>query len=161
MRIWDAIMRACGGIGAALIAAMTVLVSYDVIARNLGLGSLPWVLEVSEYMLPALICATAPWLMYRGAHIRLDLLRMSVSSTVAAAIDRAVAMVAMAAAAVFTWFSWALLESSRAAGSLVMKALVFPEWWIYIPVPLGFALLTAECARQIFRPAEARPDLAS
>ena len=33
-----------------------------------------------------------------------------------------------------------------------MKALVFPEWWLYVPVPICFALLSLECARRVWRP---------
>lgn len=160
MRFWDMVMRGCGGFSAALIAAMTLLVAYDVVARNIGLGSLPWVLEISEYMLPTLICASAPWLMYRGAHIRLDLLRMLTGPALNRAMEVVVAVVATVAAALFTWFALELLLTSRAAGNIVMKALIFPEWWIYIPVPIGFALLTLECARQIFMAPDMREGLA-
>lgn len=160
MKLWDMIMRGCGGFSAALIAAMTLLVSYDVVARNVGLGSLPWVLEITEYMLPALICASAPWLMYRGAHIRLDLLRMLTGPRVGRAMEVVVAVVATVASALFTWFALQLLLNSRAAGNIVMKALIFPEWWVYIPVPIGFALLTLECARQIFMTPDVREGLA-
>lgn len=161
MKIWELVMRLCGGISAALIAAMTLLVSYDVIARNLGLGSLPWVLEVTEYMLPALICASAPWLMFRGSHIRLDLLRTLLPRRMIAPLDKATAAVATLSSAVFTFYALKLMLASKASGNLVIKALVFPEWWVYLPVPIGFGLLTLECLRQMFRPAETHADLVS
>jgi TRAP-type C4-dicarboxylate transport system permease small subunit len=50
------------------------------------------------------------------------------------------------------WYAWRMLADSRQAGSLVMKALVFPEWWLYVPVPICFALLSLECARRVWRP---------
>ena len=51
-RAYHWLMHACG-IGAALtIGVMALLVTFDVIARNTGLGSFPWVVEVSEYSLP-------------------------------------------------------------------------------------------------------------
>ena len=48
-------------------------------------------------MLPTLICASAPWLMYRGAHIRLDLLRMLTGRGLNRAMEVAVAVVGTAA----------------------------------------------------------------
>lgn len=161
MKIWELVMRLCGGISAALIAAMTLLVSYDVIARNLGFGSLSWVLEITEFMLPALICASAPWLMFRGSHIRLDLLRLLVPNKVSYVADKITAVVATLSAAIFTWYALKLLLISKASGNMIIKALIFPEWWVYIPVPIGFALLTAECARQVFMPAHTQADLVS
>jgi hypothetical protein len=54
------------------------------------------------------------------------------------------------------WYALRMLLDSRAAGSLVMKSLVFPEWWLYVPVPIGFALLALECGRR--RAVPQRPD---
>lgn len=161
MKIWELVMRLCGGISAALIAAMTLLVAYDVIMRNLGFGSLPWVLEVTEYMLPTLICASAPWLMFRGSHIRLDLLRLVLPAVLIRLVDKLTAVVATLSSAVFSWYALQLMLASKASGNLVIKALVFPEWWIYLPVPIGFGLLALECLRQIFMPAHTQADLVS
>ena len=36
---------------------------------------------------------------------------------------------------------------------MVMKSLVFPEWWLYVPVPLSFGLMTLEFARRLVMPA--------
>ncbi len=153
MKFYDLLMRACGGFAALLVGAMTVLVGYDVVMRNIGMGSLDWILDVTEYMLPTAICASAPWLMYRNQHIRLDLLNMVLPPRVLRHIDRIAATVGVVGAGIFAWYALALLLDSRATGSLVMKSLVFPEWWTYVPVPIGFALLTIECARRAFMPA--------
>jgi TRAP-type C4-dicarboxylate transport system permease small subunit len=32
---------------------------------------------------------------------------------------------------------------------MVIKSIVFPEWWLYAPVPLCFALLAVEFTRRI------------
>ena len=34
----------------------------------------------------------------------------------------------------------------------MIKSLVFPEWWLFAPVPLCFALLAVECLRRLLRP---------
>jgi hypothetical protein len=33
-----------------------------------------------------------------------------------------------------------------------MKSLVFPEWWLFVPVPICFLLLAGECARRLVFP---------
>ncbi|GAA5232235.1 TRAP transporter small permease [Verticiella sediminum] len=152
MKIYGLIMNAFGAVAALLVGVMTALVSYDVIVRNLGLGSLDWVLEVSEYMLPVIICASAPWLMYRNQHIRLDVLNMVLPTRVLRRIDRYAASVGAVVSLIFAWYALLLLLDSRAAGSLVMKSLVFPEWWLFVPVPIGFGALAVECARRAFMP---------
>ncbi len=157
MKFYDALMKACGAVAALLVGLMTVLVSYDVVMRNIGGGGLSWILDVTEYMLPAAICASAPWLMYRNQHIRLDLLNMVLSADRLRMVDRLAAGVGMVASGVFTWYALALIADSRAAGSLIMKSLVFPEWWVFIPVPIGFGLLAIECARRLLLPGTVAP----
>lgn len=145
-------MRGCGGVAAAVIAAVTLGVCWDVIGRNVGLPTVPWINEVTEYALPLATLAAAPWLMWRNAHVRLDLLGALLSPTAQRRLDRVASSVGLAVSLLMAWYALRALLDSRGAGSLVMKALVFPEWWLYVPVPIGFALLALECARRVLLP---------
>ena len=44
------------------------------------------------------------------------------------------------------------LAPRSGAGALVIKSLVFPEWWLFVPVPVCFGLLAVECLRRLLRP---------
>ena len=147
-----ALMRACGYLAAAVIAAITLLVCYDVVGRNIGLPTLPWVNEITEYALPIATLAAAPWLMWRNQHVRLDLLGAVLSRPAQRVADRFASALGLAVSLLMLWYGLAMLLDSRSAGSLVMKALVFPEWWLFVPVPIGFALLALECGRRVFKP---------
>lgn len=147
-----ALMRGCGFVAAAVVGLITLLVCVDVIARNLGWGSLPWILEVTEYALPVATLAAAPWLMWRNQHVRLDLLGMVLGPTGQRRADRISAAVGLAVCLAFVWYGIAALLDSRQAGSLVLKTLMFPEWWTFVPVPIGFALLGLECGRRMLWP---------
>jgi len=72
--MYATLMRACGGVAAAVLGLITAMVCYDVIGRNLGFKSVVWINEVTEYALPIATLAAAPWLMWRNQHVRLDLL---------------------------------------------------------------------------------------
>lgn len=157
MKFYAGLMNALGLCAAVLVAVLTLLVTYDVIARNLGLGSLSWVLEISEYMLPTLISLTAPWLMFRNQHVKLDMLPALLPTRALHRLERGSAAIGMVAAAVFAWYAGMLLLDSKEAGTLVMKSLIFPEWWLYIATPVGFALLALECARRVFLPGTVSP----
>lgn len=152
------LMRLCGGIAATLIAVVTILVCYDVLARNLGLGSVPWIVDVTEYAMPIITLAAAPWLMSRNEHVRLDVLNMVLSPRAQRVTDRVAALVGLVVSIVLVWYGWQALEDSRRSGDMVIKALVFAEWWVYVPVPIGFALLALECARRLLRPGTADTD---
>jgi TRAP-type transport system small permease protein len=145
-------MQACGAAAAVLLGLTVVLVCYDVIARNLGAHSLPWIVEVTEYVLPLATLLAAPWLMYRNEHIRLDILSNTLTPARMAIIDRIAAAFGLVVSAVIAWYAVGVVLDSRAAGALVIKSLVFPEWWLFIPVPACFALLAVECLRRLLRP---------
>lgn len=150
--MYAALMRACGGIAAAVVALITLLVCYDVIGRNIGLVSLHWVNEVTEYALPVATLAAAPWLMWRNQHVRLDLLGAVLSPRAQRQVDRVASAVGLLISLLMVWYSMRMLLDSRGAGSLVMKSLVFPEWWLFVPVPIGFGLLALECGRRVLFP---------
>jgi TRAP-type C4-dicarboxylate transport system permease small subunit len=147
-----ALMRACGVIAAATLGLITLLVCYDVVGRNLGLPTVDWVNEVTEYALPLATLAAAPWLMWRNQHVRLDVLGAMLSPAAQRRVDRVASGLGLVISLAMVWYSIRMLQDSRAAGSLVMKSLVFPEWWLYVPVPIAFALLAIECGRRIFAP---------
>jgi TRAP-type transport system small permease protein len=146
------LMRACGAVAAAVLGLITALVCFDVISRNLGFRSVVWINEVTEYALPIATLAAAPWLMWRNQHVRLDLLGAVLSPAAQRRVDRVSAALGLVISLILVWYGMRTLLDSRAAGSIMLKALVFPEWWTYIPVPIGFGLLALECARRLLWP---------
>ena len=156
-----ALMRGCGLLAAATVAFITLLVCYDVVGRNLGLPSLVWVNEVTEYALPIATLSAAPWLMWRNQHVRLDLLGALLSPAAQRQVDRVASLLGLIVSLVMVWYAVRMLLDSRSAGSLVMKALVFPEWWLYVPVPIGFALLALECGRRVVNPSGLTEEVAA
>ena len=151
----DALMRLCGAIAGAVIGLITVLVCVDVIARNLGIGSLVWIVDLTEYALPIATLAAAPWLAWRNQHVRLDVVNMVLGERGQRRVDRISAGVGLVVSLVIAWYGLQALLDSKRAGSMVLKALVFPEWWLYVPVPIGFGLLALECARRLIWPVAA------
>jgi len=153
MRAWSALMNACGVLAALVVGAIAAAVSYDVIGRNVGLPSLPWIVEITELALPLSTLLAAPWLLHRNQHVRLDVLDAHLSPGWRAALDRIVALVGLVVCLVIVWYAVAVIRDNIAIGAMVMKSLVFPEWWVYLPVPASFGLMAAEFARRIVAPA--------
>jgi TRAP-type C4-dicarboxylate transport system permease small subunit len=149
--VYHLVMQACGVLAALTIGAVALLVTFDVVARNLGLANLAWVVEISEYSLPLATFLAAPWLLYRNEHVRLDMLLGALPRTAARALDRLAELVGVAVSVVFVWYGLRVIADSRALGSMVFKTLVFPEWWLFVPLPLCFALLGVEFLRRMLR----------
>lgn len=143
------LLDGCAAAAALLLGAIAVLVAGDVVARNIGLGTLPWILDVSEYSLPLATFLVAPWLLRRNEHVRLDALLTAVPARLARLLDLVADAVGLAVCLVFVVYGAKAIASSAHQGSLVIKAIVFPEWWLYAPVPFCFALLAIEFVRRL------------
>lgn len=148
-RAYRGLLHACAVLAAVLLGTTAVLITGDVVARNIGLGTLPWILEVSEYVLPLATFLVAPWLLARNEHVRLDVLLTALSPRAARALARAGDVIGLAVCAVFVVYGGRAIASSAQQGSLVIKSVVFPEWWLYAPVPACFALLAIEFVRRL------------
>jgi len=139
-----------GAVAAALLlGALALLVTADVVSRNLGWAALPWILEVSEYCLPLATFLVAPWLLARGEHVRVDVLLTMLPRRVTRALDRGADAAGVAVSAVFVIYGIRAITSSVQQGSLVIKSIVFPEWWLFAPVPVSFAFLAVEFLRRL------------
>jgi TRAP-type transport system small permease protein len=134
--------------GCALILGMTLMICADVLLRNVrivpGLVGLEWANEISEAMLYLITLLTAPWLMRRGQHIRVDILLRAVPRPVGWAFEWIVDALALACCAVIAYYGARAAFGSWQAGSLSIKTLITPEWWILSVLPVAFAALTLE-----------------
>jgi TRAP-type C4-dicarboxylate transport system permease small subunit len=143
------LLRSLAAAAAVLLGAMAVLVTLDVVMRNVGLGTIAWVNEVSEYSLPVATLLIAPWLLHRNEHVRLDVLLVSLSARAARVLEKTCDVLGIAICAVFVWYGIRLILDSARIGSMVVKTLAIPEWWQYALVPVCFSLLAVEFARRL------------
>lgn len=147
---WGRLMQGCGIASGLLIGVMTLLVGWDVLARNLGLR-VSGIAEATEYGLALATLLAAPWLLWSEQHVRLDLLQMSLSERAWRLLYRVAAALCLLISAALGWYALAVIQDLRGSGALVMKSFTFPEWWVYVPAPLCFGLMAAEALRQLLR----------
>ena len=129
---------------ALLLLAMVAVVTADILMRNtLGIG-FSWANEITEYALYIITLLTAPWLLRRGQHVRIDMALVLVPPRVAWLIEAAADIVGLAASLVLVWYGTIMTAQSARLGSLTIKNLVFPEWWLLAPLPACFVLVALE-----------------
>jgi TRAP-type transport system small permease protein len=141
---WDRLLEGLAALAALLLGASAAAITLDVVLRNVGLGTLPWILEVSEYVLPLATFLVAPWLLRRNEHVRLDILL-----SVWPRLGHVTNVLGLAVCAVLVLYGVRTILNSAQQGAMVLKSVVFPEWWLYVPVPLCFGLLTIEFVRRL------------
>lgn len=141
---WERLLEGLAALAALLLGVSALAITLDVVLRNVGLGTLPWILEVSEYVLPLATFLVAPWLLRRNEHVRLDILL-----SVWPRIGHVTNGVGLAVCVVLVVYGVRTILNSAQQGAMVLKSVVFPEWWLYVPVPLCFGLLTIEFVRRL------------
>lgn len=149
MKVYGLLLKGLAAGAALLLGSMAGLITLDVVMRNVGLGTLAWVNEVSEYSLPVATLLIAPWLLHRNEHVRLDVLLISLPRPASRLLERTCDVIGIAICAVFVWSSVRLILDSSRIGSMVVKTLAIPEWWQYALVPVSFSLLAVEFARRL------------
>lgn len=136
---------------AVLLLSMAGVVAADVFGRNLGLLAVPWSAELSEYGLYLSTILVAPWLLRRGQHISVGILVDALPRDLARIVTVAVDLLCAAVSGVFAWYALKATLRSHADGSLVIKNIVFPEWWVLVPLTFVFLVLTVEFLVQSVR----------
>ena len=136
---------------ALLVLAMALMIGADVGLRNLGAGGLGWSNEVSEYILYLVTALTAPWLLRRGQHIRVDILLKAVPRRLAYAMEWVADAAGLACALYFVVYGGRATYASFAAGAISLKTLVLPEWWMLSVLPLAFLLVAIEFVFRMHR----------
>jgi TRAP-type C4-dicarboxylate transport system permease small subunit len=135
-------------VACALVFGMTLMICADVLLRNVrivpGLAGLEWANEISEAMLYLITMLTAPWLLRRGQHIRVDIVLRAVPKQVGWLMEWAVDVLGLTCCALIAWYSARAALASFQAGSVSIKTLVTPEWWLLTALPLAFLALTLE-----------------
>jgi TRAP-type transport system small permease protein len=139
-RLLDALAAAA----ALLLLAMVLIVTGDILLRNLTRGGFAWANEISEYALYLMTLLVAPWLLRRGQHVRLDLVLVSVPARLARLLELVGDLLGLGVCLLMLRYGVAITLDSWRMGSLTIKNLVFPEWWLLAPLPAAFLLLAIE-----------------
>ena len=132
----------------ALIFALTLMICADVFLRNVrivpGMVGLAWSNEISEAMLYLVTMLTAPWLLRRGQHIRVDIVLRMVPKRLGWIFEWAVDVLGLACCLFIAYYGARAALASFNAGSVSIKTLVTPEWWLLSALPVAFLALSVE-----------------
>jgi len=132
----------------ALVFGMTLMICADVLLRNVrlvpGLVGLEWSNEISESMLYLVTMLTAPWLLRKGQHVRVDIVLRAVPKLVGWAFEWIADVLGLACCLVIAYYGARAALTSYTAGSMSIKTLVTPEWWLLGVLPVAFLALSLE-----------------
>lgn len=142
------LLEACALAACAILFLLMAMICADVLLRNVaivpGLDGLAWSNELSEGMLYLLTMLAAPWLLRQGAHVRVDILLRAIPQRTAWYCEWIADVIALACCGVMVAYGTRSTLASLSSGSLSIKTLIMPEWWLLAPLPAAFALLGVE-----------------
>ena len=150
-------------IGCLAIFFMVAAVSSDIILRNLRLANLPWVVELSEYSLCLATFLAAPWVMHRDGHTRVDLVIRLLPARAERIANIFADCITLVICLFLLYYGGRTAIEALRLNSLIIKQLVFPEWWLFAVIPVSGLLLSTEFLIRILRqfgwdPAQAAHD---
>jgi len=154
-RLLNGMLTAAG----LLLLTMTAMIGTDVLLRNIGAGGIPPSNELSEDSLYLITLLAAPGLLRQGRHIRVDIVLRAVPQRVGWLLEWVGDVVGLICCLIFAWYGVGVAAASFFDGSISIKTLVLPEWWLLAPMPVAFALLALEFGFRMHRlaSAEQRP----
>lgn len=133
------------------IGILILLMSADIAIRYFGWGSLPWLIEVVEYVLCGGSFLAAPWVLRQGAHVRVDILLTALPARVTRRLEQLLDLVGCAVSAALFYYGCVAVAQAWRAGALIYKSWWTPEWLVLLPVPLAGLLLFAEFVLRVLR----------
>jgi TRAP-type C4-dicarboxylate transport system permease small subunit len=138
-------------VAALILLAMVMVVTADIVLRNTARTGFAWANEITEYALYIITLLTAPWLLRRGQHVRIDMMLVVAPPRFAWLMEAVADIVGLAASLLLIWYGSIMTAQSAWLGSLTIKNLVFPEWWLLAPLPICFALIALEFVMRFHR----------
>ena len=136
---------------AALFVAAGAMLTYEVAARRLFTAPTRWAAELSQYCLIWGSLIAMAWLLRERRHIA-----VAAGLALMPAAGRRIAdllglFAVLALALVVTWYGFEIFLDSFQRGRTTGSLLNLPVWIPELAVPVGFALLSVQCAIEMVR----------
>ena len=148
---YDALVYGMGLVAAFLIAAMMVIITLDVVIRNIGYQSSAHFFTFSEYALLMIPCLGAPWLVREKGHIYVEILLMQVGPRARRWLMRFIGAACIAVCLVVAWYGFGVTISDFVGNEKDVRSFDMPRWMIVGWIPLSFLMMAIEFARYLWR----------
>ena len=150
-KAYDAILYGMAYLAAFLLVAMMVVITLDVVVRNLGYQSSAHFFTFTEYALLIVPCMGAPWLAREKGHIYVEILLMSLPERTRARMTMLVGVICVAVCLVVAWFGFQVALNDFLQNEKDVRSMDMPRWLIVGWIPLSFLMMAIEFARFLVR----------
>lgn len=143
------LLELCGLLAGAGLALIALATAYDVFARNVFGQSVRWLVDVVEYALFVTSFVAAPWVLRHNGHVRVDFAVEALPGRARRFVAGLADAAGLAVSVVLLVYSFRVTLAAWQQHSMVLKSIVFPEWWLYSVVVFASLLLSTEFALRL------------
>lgn len=147
----ESIGRLCAALASlagALLLGMMLVICVDVFLRNLAVPGMPrgfaLASDLSESAIYLMTLLSAPYLLRSGRHIRIDILLHMVPARIGWLMELFAACTMLVCCVAMVWYGFVVTGRSAGTSAMLIKTVVYPEWWTLVPLPCVFVLLSFE-----------------
>jgi TRAP-type C4-dicarboxylate transport system permease small subunit len=139
-------LAVCSGI---VIFVAFLMIVIDVSIRILGFSPPAFTIAITEYILLYFTILAAPWLVRQKGHVFIDAVTQFLPPAVKWFTAKIAYLLCICSASIFCYFSTQLFFDALAAGILDVRGIDMPQWSLYAPMPVGFAMVAIEFLRYL------------
>jgi len=150
-RAYAVLLYGMAGLAGLLIAAMMVVITIDVVVRNVGYQSSAHFFSFTEYALLIVPCLGAPWLVREKGHIYVEILLMHLSPRPRRWLMAAIGLACIAVCLVIAWYGLQVTLTDFRQAERDVRSFDAPRWLLVGWIPLSFLMMAVEFARFLWR----------
>ena len=151
LKAFERVLEFFCSIFAVVLGALIFLMCLDIAIRNFRIGSLPWLIELTEYALYAGTFLAAPWVLRLGSHVRVDVVLTSVPKRWAVRLERFIDLVGLGISLVLVYYGALAVWDAWSSNLVARKTWDFEEWLLLVPIPVSGVLLAVEFVLRVAR----------
>jgi len=150
-RLLNAIHLAMAWVGAACILFMMLAICYSVILRYFWNEPVPWIVEVSSYLMLYITFLGTAWLQRQDGHVEVDLFLSKLKPRVRALFRAITSLGGVAVGCILTWKGAMVTIDFYQRGVTMMGILSTPQCLLLAIIPIGGFFLLIEFLLRIWR----------
>ena len=150
-RTYDAVLYGMAIVAAFLMAAMMMIITVDVVLRNVGYQSSAHFFTFTEYALLVIPCMGAPWLAREKGHIYVEILLMSLAPRLRAGMTVLVGLICIGVCLVIAWYGFGITIANFVQNEKDVRSMDFPRWLVVGWIPVSFLMMAIEFTRFLWR----------
>ena len=150
-RAYDALLYGMAIAAGVLMASMMIVITVDVLLRNLGYQSSAHLFTFTEYALLIVPCLGAPWLVREKGHVYVEIGLMTLPPVARRRFTVLIGLACIAVCAVLAWYGLQVTLRNYTLRDIDVRSMDMPRWMIVQFIPLAFAMMAIEFARFLWR----------